>query len=315
MFSNAFKTLLSKPAMATSVFKASKTPFQAALLQRSFARNFQKTSGPTYNETHTENIISPAQSTAAPVTGPTVDSVIREDVSLNKFMTKIYSTTGLSIASCLSLSGMIAASAAIASPGLAVFGGVAMSIGGIIAMGRIQPQITVEKGVKGKLTEVWKNPMSRKLAFSSLIVGSAISLSPLMQLLLAINPGVIPMAAGLSLFTMGGASLYSMYKPLGHFKAWESTMYSALLGLVAMNLASIATFAVIGPNVFSLACGRVDLYLGLGLFTAFQAIDTHTAVQSFKEGNLDHLQHVVNFFLNFKNLFVRIASILAQLRE
>jgi len=327
MFASSFKSLISKPVFTNTAFKsqlfASKTPFQAALLQKSFSRNFNRPSAhrPSTHATssthHTEDAFYPREGIVTPPpSGPNVNTIIESDINLNKFMSKIYRTTGLSIASSLGISYMLAASTAAVSmsPFVTIFGGLAMSIGGIVAMSRIQPQITLEKGAKGQMIEKWTNPPSRLAAFSAVIAGSGIMLSPFMQSLLFINPGIIPMAAGLSIMTMGGASLYAMYKPLGQFKSWESTLYGGLVGLIGMNVLSLLTTAIIGPNIFSLACSRVDMYIGLGLFTAFQAVDTQIAVQAYKDGNYDHLQHVINFFLNFKNIFVRIASILAQIR-
>jgi len=311
---NALRTLVTKPALANSALKstlfASKAPFQAALLQRSFSRHFDKTNTnnvPPYTGEKAGETFKPI-----PPTGPNVDQIIREDINLNKFMTKIYTTTGLSIVGFLGVSSALAVStASIAmSPFITMFGGLAISIGGIIAMNRIPPQLVIEKGTKGQVVEKLVNPFSRKVAFSSIIAGSGIMVSPFMQGLILTNPAIIPMAAGLSIMTMGGSSLYAMYKPLGQFRTWEATLYSGLIGLIGMNVASMITFAVIGPNVFSLACGKIDMYLGLALFTAFQAMDTQMAVQAYKDGNHDHLIHVVNFFLNFKNIFIRIASIL-----
>jgi len=320
MFASSFKALLSKPAMNNAAFKstlfATKTPFQAALMQKSFARHFNKASQ-EHKTSYTEETYVRPETIVPPPSGPNVSTIIESDINLNKFMSRIYRTTGLSIASGLGVSYMLAASTAAVSmsPFITMFGGLAMSIGGIIAMNRIAPEITLEKGPKGQMIEKWSNPPSRLAAFSAIIAGSGVMLSPFMQSLLFYNPAIIPMAAGLSVLTMGGASLYAMYKPLGQFKAWESTLYGGLVGLIGMNVISLLTAAVIGPNIFSLACSRVDMYVGLGLFTAFQAVDTQLAVQAYKEGNYDHLQHVVNFFLNFKNIFIRIASILGQFRD
>jgi len=227
-------------------------------------------------------------------------------------MSRIYRTTGLSIAGSLGLSYIVAATSATVAlnPFLTMFGGLALSIGGIVAINRIPPEIVVEKNAQNQMVEKWTNPLNRKLAFSAIIAGSGIMIAPFIRGLLFVNPGIIPMAAGLSLLTMGGASLYAMYKPLGHFKAWESTLYGGLIGLIGMNVFSLILTAMIGPNVFSIACSRVDMYVGLGLFSAFQALDTHLAVEAYKQGNYDHLMHVVNFFLNFKNIFIRIATIL-----
>lgn len=241
--------------------------------------------------------------------------MIQKDTNLNKFMTKIYRTTGVSILGSLGLSALLSASVpfVMAHPFATMLGGFVMSVAGIQGVSSIKPKIVQEKQPGGKIIENLQNPLIRKLAFLSFIGGSAISLSPLMGILMAWNPAIIPMAAGISALTMGGASLYAMYKPLGHFKPWESTLYSTLLGLVGMNVASLLLTACIGPNVISMACSRVDLYVGLGLFTLFQAYDTHKAVEAFEAGNHDYLEHVVDFFLNFKNLFVRIIQLIGNI--
>lgn len=319
MFSTVFKTFASKPLAANpilkSTFLASKAPFQAAVLQRSFARHAPQRPHTANTTSQTKEEIFHPEKEFVPK-GPVVDQIIREDVDLNNFMSKIYRTTGLSIAGSLSFSYLLATTSVTVAmnPFVAVLGGLALSIGGIVAMNKIPPQIKIEN-IGNKTTETWVNPPSRQLAFSTIIAGSSVMLAPFIQGLCMINPGIIPMAAGLSIFTMGGASLYAMYKPLGHFKAWESTMYSALIGMIGMNVLSLILSAAIGPNIFSMACGRVDMYVGLGLFAAFQALDTQVAVQAYKEGNYDHLMHVVNFFLNFKNIFIRIASIMGNMRD
>jgi len=59
-----------------------------------------------------------------------------------------------------------------------------------------------------------------------------------------------------------------------------------------------------GPNMFWLATRSVDTYAGIALFTAYQIYDTQNAIDEFNEGNYDHLKHVVEMFLNFKNLLV-----------
>jgi FtsH-binding integral membrane protein len=79
-----------------------------------------------------------------------------------------------------------------------------------------------------------------------------------------------------------------------------------------MNLMSILVFSMFGPNVFSYACTRIDLYLGIALFSAFQAYDTQFAVEAYKNGQFDHLSQVLKFFLNFSNLFVRVLQALGR---
>lgn len=89
-----------------------------------------------------------------------------------------------------------------------------------------------------------------------------------MAKLIATNPGIIPVAALGALMVMGGASAYSLYKPLGTFKTWESVLWSGLFGILGMNLASLGAFYALGSNAFTIACSSINLYGGLGLFTA-----------------------------------------------
>jgi FtsH-binding integral membrane protein len=248
--------------------------------------------------------------------GPTAEDVIKKDASLNAFMIKIYKTTGLSISASLGISYMLANSLLVYShPFALLFGGMGASFAGIIAFNMIAPIIKREKIPGGQLIEKWENPFSRQMAFASIIAGSGAMLSPFLSSILAMNPGLIPMAIGLSVLVMGGSSLYALRKPLGEFKTWESTLTGGIVGLIGMNILSIIASMMIGPNVFSYACSKVDLYVGLGLFTAFQAYDTQKAVEDFRRGYYDHLTHVIQFFLNFKNLFIRILQILSRNRN
>jgi len=229
-------------------------------------------------------------------------------------MTRIYKTTGLSIAGCLATSYAIASmsSAVFFHPFLMLFGGLALSFGGIGAFKSISPNITRET-VNGVEVEKWVNPLSRQLAFSAIVIGTGISLSPLLAVLN--DPSTILLAMGLTVTMMGGSSLYALKKPLGQFKSWEANLVGGLFGIIGMNLISILTYAFIGPNIFSFACSRLDLYLGIALFSAFQAYDTQFAVEEFRKGQYDHLSQVIKFFLNFSNLFVCILQILGRDRN
>jgi len=84
------------------------------------------------------------------------------------------------------------------------------------------------------------------------------------------------------------------------------------LALLGMQLASLGTFWIMGPNMFTAFCSRIDVYAGIGLFTAFQIFDTQNMVQEFIEGKRDHMGHAVSFYLNFINLFRRIAEVMAR---
>lgn len=65
-----------------------------------------------------------------------------------------------------------------------------------------------------------------------------------------------------------------------------------------------------GPNLFSFMCLRADCFIGVGLFTAFVAYDTHVAINAYESGNADHLGVSIDFALDFWNILTRVAQIL-----
>ncbi len=75
-----------------------------------------------------------------------------------------------------------------------------MSIAGISVFRSISPNI-IRTEIKGQEIEKWVNPLSRQLAFSSIVLGTGISLSPLLAVLN--DPSMILIAAGLSVTMMG----------------------------------------------------------------------------------------------------------------
>lgn len=245
--------------------------------------------------------------------GPSAEEIVIKNLNLSNYLTKIYKTTGLSICSSLGLSYLLSFTyLPLYHPFGLLFGGAAMSLGGIFAFLSIPPTVT-SGSFEGKVVENWSNSTSRLLAFSAIIAGSGISITPFLTSIS--NPVAIPVAVGLAIMIQGGASIYALKKPIGHFKTWEATLSGGLIGLIGMNLLSILFQAMLGPNLFTYTCMNVETYLGLGLFTALQAFDTNRAIREFQMRNFDHLSHVVQFFLNFKNLLVRLLSLFSRNRE
>jgi FtsH-binding integral membrane protein len=93
-------------------------------------------------------------------------------------------------------------------------------------------------------------------------------------------------------------------------------LVGALGGAIVLQLAGAASLYFIGPNLFSSVVYSVYPYVGLGLFSVFTAVDTHTAIAEYESGKADHLMHAVSFYLNFVNLFASLARIISDmLRE
>lgn len=67
-----------------------------------------------------------------------------------------------------------------------------------------------------------------------------------------------------------------------------------------------------GPNLFTFMCHRADCFIGVGLFTAFIAYDTHVAMLAYENGNADHLGTSISFALDFWNVLVRVAEMIGM---
>jgi len=63
--------------------------------------------------------------------------------------------------------------------------------------------------------------------------------------------------------------------------------------------------------MLSFVLHRADTYVGLGIFSAMVAYDTHLALKSYEIGNADHLMISVGFVLDFWNILLRVAEILS----
>lgn len=119
--------------------------------------------------------------------------------------------------------------------------------------------------------------------------GMGLMSAPLFVAVSHINPAIVPTAMVLSTGIFGAASAYAYSRPAGSLLSWGSSLYAGLIGIIGMNLIGFITSLCIGPNMFSFMCHRADTYIGLGLFTAMVAYDTHVAIESYKMGSADHL--------------------------
>ena len=76
---------------------------------------------------------------------PTGEQLIQQNVSLAEYLLKIYKTTGLAIGSYIGTGYLLSGSPlALAHPGFLIFGGLALSIGGIFKFNSI-PQVVVQR--------------------------------------------------------------------------------------------------------------------------------------------------------------------------
>ena len=245
---------------------------------------------------------------------PLARDLIKQDVNLAQFLFKCYQITGFSIGSFFAGSFILSTTPlAFASPLTLILGGAIGSIGGIFGVYMTPQGIKKNELQNGKFADLNYDPLLRKLFYGTFIASSTIMTLPFMMKLMILSPAIIPASALISSLVMAGSSIYALSKPQGAFKSWEAGLYGGLLALIGMNLTSLLATMMIGPNIFSMICYRLDTYIGLGLFTAYQIYDTQRAIDEYQNGNIDYLTNSMQFYLNFLGIFRRIASIISDI--
>jgi len=147
-------------------------------------------------------------------------------------------------------------------------------------------------------------------AFWGLVGSMTLGLSPYASMVHAISPLILPQAAVVASGVMLGTSLYAYYSKPSHFQAWKGPLYGCLTGLFFMNLVNLMNILLIGSVPMFHLLHNLDVYGGLVLFTAFNAYDTYTMVTDYKEDNLNHIVHAMNFYLNFVNILRRVMNVI-----
>lgn len=156
------------------------------------------------------------------------------------------------------------------------------------------------------------NSTSRQLAFVSFVACESLVIMPAISAAMVLHGGLVPAALAMTTVVMGGSWLFAMRKPLGSLEHWSGPLCAGLIGMIGMSLVGIGAHLAVGPNLFSNALFTVEPYIGVGIFTAFTAYDTHHAITQYQSGHPDHLEAALNFYLDAVNLFVRILEILSR---
>ena len=252
-----------------------------------------------------ENVKS--QSRNFDLTGTSLSEVAKEK-GLQDYLHKIYGTTALSVAAALGVSKLsIASGFALTNPMGAVFGGLILSIGGIVGFSFSKTNIYYNK--EG-LPQVENTPL-RKLLYGSAITGSGLSISPFIFQMSVVNPLIIPGAVLLTSGVCAGASLFALMKPKGSLLRLGGPLLGGCISLIGISIAA----PLIGNPAFMSFAHSLNLWGGTALFTAFMAYDTHVAIQMYEDGNPDYLGCSLNMFINFMALLRRMAEIIYRMTD
>ena len=144
------------------------------------------------------------------------------------------------------------------------------------------------------------------------VLGLGLGATPLFMIAQAMSPAILPTAFGITTAIFGGASLMAYSMPKDKMLGYGRVLGGSLLGLIGLQLVGILSAVFMGPNPLTSLLFSIDNYVGIGLFTAFIAFDTHLAIKMYEMREADHLGMAVQFLLDFWNILIRIVSIFTR---
>jgi len=241
-------------------------------------------------------------------------NVVKNDIGLAKFLGRSYKYTGLSIASSLgvayTLPIFVDLSIAYEHPVMYGISCLGVGLSGIFFMDRTK-YIVVEEQIDNTTEKalVMKNSTERHLAYATFLTGITLSLVPFVHLVNTVAPSIIPIASGLSLATMGAASLFAYMRPKGSLLKYGGTLAVAMVGLIGVQLAGLGA-SWLGHSSLAHSLHSINIYVGILIMTANTAYTTHCAIDMYENKEPDHLMVSTNLYLEFVNLMIRFANIL-----
>lgn len=152
-----------------------------------------------------------------------------------------------------------------------------------------------------------KNQLKRLGFLVGFALCSGISLGPLMEHMVRINPTIITTAF------MGTCLIFVCFSMAALLAEDRKFLYlggTLLSGLSILTVLTLMNFFFRSKLVFEL-----NLYAGLFIFCGFILYDTQLIVEKRRRGDDDFIWHSVDLFLDFINIFRRLLIILGNKEE
>jgi FtsH-binding integral membrane protein len=134
------------------------------------------------------------------------------------------------------------------------------------------------------------------------------AIGPLVGLALAVNPAIVMTAALASTAIFACFSLSALFTKRRSYLFLGSWLSSAMMAMLAMRL---------GGWLFgfrSMAYG-FELYIGLLVFSGYVLFDTQLIVERAAAGDMDHVRHALDLFVDAVAILVRVLVILLKNQE
>lgn len=234
-----------------------------------------------------------------------------QNLGFRQFLSRTYAWTGLGLCGTLGVATLLG------PVGLSMplfIGGIVTSFASIFGLSWLKPEFK-KKTDHGKEILYAEDSLARKLSFVGLTGGMGVAMAPMIQMVLSIDPMIVPVSLGLTASIFGGCWLYSKKCTDLSMMKWKFPLLIGLCSLVGLQLIGLGSMWFFGPNAISALIHSVDLYGGIVLFVLLTIYDMHKASKMYRKGKPDHLGCATNLYLDGLNLIVRIMQIMAEAKK
>jgi len=136
---------------------------------------------------------------------------------------------------------------------------------------------------------------------------SGLSTGPLMDYVIRVDPSIVSTAFFGTCIVFGCFTAAAIYAP--------DRKYLYLGGTLASLLSTMFWMALINLFVGSRFLFQLNLYAGLAVMCGFILYDTQMIMEKHRRGDNDYIWQSVDLFIDFLDVFRRLAIILAQKEE
>jgi len=136
---------------------------------------------------------------------------------------------------------------------------------------------------------------------------TGLSTGPLMDYVMRIDPSIVSTAFFGTCIVFACFTAAAIYAP--------DRKYLYLGGILMSLLSTMFWMALINIFVGSRFLFQLNLYAGLAVMCGFILYDTQLIMEKKRRGDNDYIWHSVDLFIDFMDIFRRLAIILAQKEE
>lgn len=240
----------------------------------------------------------------------TTQVLVGHNVGLSNFMSKVYTQASLGVLGTLG-TAYVTMPMLVEHPGMALGCGFVGAIAGIIGINRYEP-VYHSKTIGTELVKYAEDHPMRKWSFAGLSASMGIMMAPFLDTVTTIDPWILPNSMIVTSLIIGGSAVISKYCG-SEIMTWKGPLMLGLTSLIGLQLVSLGSLALLGPNPFaSMMLGNVSIYGGIALFTGFSVYDSYMARVMYEKGTPDHMRCSVEIYLDFINLLIDIMRLMAK---